>query len=183
MSTASKNPDKHTEKVRFELRRGPNDFIKDKRAYYAYVLSNGVCIGSAKMSSEVLIPVEVKTRTAKEAANFKIIIDTIEEDLKCFAGLLDESGENRGELEQEIENLWIIKKRGRPVSEEGLLVRTTILLSEEDKNKLKVLGGSSWIREQIRKAQLPDKTTSPDSNPKISENLKEEKEEQNASNE
>lgn len=51
-------------------------------------------------------------------------------------------------------------KRKMPVSPgrkriiEGGYVRTTICLSRKDREKLKILGGSAWIREAIRKAEI-----------------------------
>lgn len=49
---------------------------------------------------------------------------------------------------------WALAKRGRPSLDDKPLIRTTIMLTEEDKEKLKVLGGSSWIRNQIRMARI-----------------------------
>ena len=83
----------------------------------------------------------------------------MEEDLECVAGLLDESGEHRGESEQDVLELWIITKRARPLVASKPLARTTILLTEEDKEKLKELGGSAWIRDQIRKAYTESKAS------------------------
>lgn len=158
--TEEKSEQKLSEKIRAELRRGISDFIGEGRAYYVYFISQDKCIGSAKMTAEFVIPVEVSSRTKKEEANYQRILSVMEEDLKCLAGLLDESGENRGELEQDISDLWIIKKRGRPLVASKPLERTTILLTEEDKEKLKELGGSAWIRDQIRKAYKERKDSS-----------------------
>ena len=95
----------------------------------------------------------------KRRSQLPRILAVMEEDLKCLAGLLDESGENRGEIEQDVSDLWIIKKRGRPLVASKPLARTTILLTEEDKEKLKELGGSAWIRDQIRKAYTESKAS------------------------
>ena len=44
---------------------------------------------------------------------------------------------------------------GRPVIIEGGYVRTTISLSRSDVEKLRILGGSAWIRKAIREAKTP----------------------------
>ncbi len=150
---------KISENIRAELRRGASDFIGEGRAYYVYFISKDKCVGSAKMTAEFVIPVQVSSRTKKEEANYQRILAVMEEDLKCLAGLLDESGENRGEIEHDVSDLWIIKKRGRPLVASKPLARTTILLTEEDKEKLKELGGSAWIRDQIRKAYNESKAS------------------------
>lgn len=43
---------------------------------------------------------------------------------------------------------------GRKRIIEGGYVRTTICLSRKDREKLRILGGSAWIREAIRKAEI-----------------------------
>ena len=64
--------------------------------------------------------------------------------------------------EKQVENQAVADKTKRkmPVSPgrkriiEGGYVRTTICLSRKDREKLRILGGSAWIREAIHKAEI-----------------------------
>ena len=71
-----------------------------------------------------------------------------------IASFLNKENENKGDLESTLDLQWALAKRGRPSLDDKPLIRTTIMLTEEDKEKLKVLGGSSWIRNQIRMARI-----------------------------
>ncbi len=54
------------------------------------------------------------------------------------------------------------RKLGRPQESPGGGKACTLYLPKELIPKLKALGGSRWVAEQIRKAKLPD-TSAPDS--------------------
>lgn len=75
-------------------------------------------------------------------------------DILRLAAFLNKEEENKGDLESSLSLQWAIAKRGRPALDDKPLVRTTILLRQEEKDKLKLLGGSSWIRNQIRMARI-----------------------------
>ena len=115
---------KNSVDVRVELRRNDSDFIGDDRAYYTYFFSKAGCFGSAKVTEKEVYP------------------------------FLNKENENKGDLESTLDLQWALAKRGRPSLDDKPLIRTTIMLTEEDKEKLKVLGGSSWIRNQIRMARI-----------------------------
>ena len=145
---------KQKAEVRVELRRNPNDFIGSDRFYYAYFFAKAGCFGSAKVTAEDIYPIEVPSNTVKENENFKEALAVLREDILRLAAFLNQNEENKGDLESDIDLRWSITKRGRPSLDDKPLIRTTILLSEEDKEKLKLLGGSSWIRNQIRMARF-----------------------------
>ena len=91
---------------------------------------------------------------AKERENFKDALASLQPDILKLASFLNKENENKGDLESTLDLQWALAKRGRPSLDDKPLIRTTILLTEEDKEKLKVLGGSSWIRNQIRMARI-----------------------------
>lgn len=145
---------KNSVNVRVELRRNDNDFIGSDRAYYAYFFSKSGCFGSAKVTDKEVFPMECESFTRKENENFKEALKTLQPDIFRLASFLNKENENKGDLESTIELQWALTKRGRPSLDDKPLIRTTILLTEEDKEKLKLLGGSSWIRNQIRMARF-----------------------------
>lgn len=146
---------KNSVDVRVELRRNDTDFIGDDRAYYAYF--------SAKPAASALpkwlkrnFPIDCESFTTKERENFKDALASLQPDILKLASFLNKENENKGDLESTLDLQWALAKRGRPSLDDKPLIRTTILLTEEDKEKLKVLGGSSWIRNQIRMARLSE---------------------------
>ncbi len=143
------------ENVRVELRRNPNDYIGGERFYYAYFFSKAGCFGSAKVTKNEIHPIRIPNRTKNEEQNFYSALEVMQEDIKVLAGLLNESGEDKGDLETEVDGQLVVRKRGRPSIDEKPLLRTTVLLTQEDKDKLKLLGGATWIRNQIRIARMP----------------------------
>ena len=145
---------KNSTDVRVELRRNENDFIGEDRAYYGYFFSKAGCFGSAKITDKDIYPMECESFTRKETENFKEALNALKPDILRLASFLNKENENKGDLESTVNLQWSLSKRGRPSLDDKPLIRTTILLSEEDKDKLKLLGGSSWIRNQIRMARL-----------------------------
>lgn len=145
---------KNSVDVRVELRRNDTDFIGDDRAYYAYFFSKAGCFGSAKVTEKEIFPIDCESFTTKERENFKDALAPLQPDILKLASFLNKENENKGDLESTLDLQWALAKRGRPSLDDKPLIRTTILLTEEDKEKLKILGGSSWIRNQIRMARL-----------------------------
>ena len=68
---------------------------------------------------------------------------SLQPDILKLASFLNKENENKGDLESTLDLQWALAKRGRPSLDDKPLIRTTIMLTEEDKEKLKVLGGSS----------------------------------------
>ena len=145
---------KNSVDVRVELRRNDSDFIGDDRAYYTYFFSKAGCFGSAKVTEKEDYPIEYESFTTKERENFKDALASLQPDILKLASFLNKENENKGDLESTLDLQWALAKRGRPSLDDKPLIRTTIMLTEEDKEKLKVLGGSSWIRNQIRMARI-----------------------------
>lgn len=140
---------KNSVDVRVELRRNDTDC-----AYYAYFFSKAGCFGSAKVTEKEIFPIDCESFTTKERENFKDALAPLQPDILKLASFLNKENENKGDLESTLDLQWALAKRGRPSLDDKPLIRTTILLTEEDKEKLKILGGSSWIRNQIRMARL-----------------------------
>ena len=140
--------------VRVELRRNANDYIGEDRFYYAYFFTQAGCFGSAKVTEKEIFPIDVPSNTTKENENFKDALVQLKDDILRLAAFLHKEEENKGDLESSLSLQWAISKRGRPALDDKPLVRTTILLRQEEKDKLKLLGGSSWIRNQIRMARI-----------------------------
>ena len=147
---------KNSVDVSVELRRNDTDFIGDDRAYYAYFFSKAGCFGSTKVTEKEIFPIDCESFTTKERENFKDALASLQPDILKLASFLNKENENKGDLESTLDLQWALAKRGRPSLDDKPLIRTTILLTEEDKEKLKVLGGSSWIRNQIRMARLSE---------------------------
>lgn len=145
---------KNSVDVRVELRRNEHDYIGEDRAYYAYFFSKAGCFGSAKVTEKEIFPMECESFTRKENENFKEAAAALKADILRLASFLNKEKEDKGDLESTLNLQWALAKRGRPSLDDKPLIRTTILLTEEDKEKLKLLGGSSWIRNQIRMARF-----------------------------
>ena len=140
--------------VRVELRLNDSDYIGDDLAYYTYFFSKAGCFCSAKVTEKEVYPIDCESFTTKERENFKDALASLQPDILKLASFLNKENENKGDLESTLDLQWALAKRGRPSLDDKPLIRTTIMLTEEDKEKLKVLGGSSWIRNQIRMARI-----------------------------
>lgn len=145
---------KNSVDVRVELRRNDSDFIGDDRAYYTYFFSKAGCFGSAKVTEKEVYRSTANLSQRKKEKNFKDALASLQPDILKLASFLNKENENKGDLESTLDLQWALAKRGRPSLDDKPLIRTTIMLTEEDKEKLKVLGGSSWIRNQIRMARI-----------------------------
>ena len=135
---------KNSVDVRVELRRNDSDFIGDDRAYYTYFFSKAGCFGSAKVTEKEVYPIDCESFTTKERENFKDALASLQPDILKLASFLNKENENKGDLESTLDLQWALAKRGRPSLDDKPLIRTTIMLTEEDKEKLKVLGGSGF---------------------------------------
>jgi hypothetical protein len=140
--------------VRVELRRNASDFLDGSRFYYAYFFTAAGCFGSARVTDSVFLPIEVPSMTQKARDNFALAAKALEKEIFRLAAFLNANGEDRGDLESEVALQWNIKKRGRKALEDEPMIRTSILLTAEDKEKLQLLGGAAWIRAQIRAARV-----------------------------
>jgi hypothetical protein len=92
--------------------------------------------------------------TQKARDNFALAAKALEKEIFQLAAFLNANGEDKGDLESEVALQWNIKKRGRKALEDEPMIRTSILLTAEDKEKLQLLGGAAWIRAQIRAARV-----------------------------
>lgn len=145
---------KNSVDVRVELRRNDSDFIGDDRAYYTYFFSKAGCFGSAKVTEKEVYPIDCESFTTKRKRKLQGRLGFSAAGHSQLASFLNKENENKGDLESTLDLQWALAKRGRPSLDDKPLIRTTIMLTEEDKEKLKVLGGSSWIRNQIRMARI-----------------------------